>query len=412
MSGAAPARRPIPSAVPARRIFLGAFGQPGHAFPMIALGRELVARGHTVALETWARWRQEVEREGMQFVAAPEFPVFPTLEQPLKPYEAVRRAVAFTRPALARFSPDVVVHDILTLAPALAGELEGVPVATLVPHVYPVGAPDAPPFAFGARRPRTAFGRRGWRVLDPLVAQGLRRGRDELNETRRRLGLAPTERLHGGISPRLCLVGTLPVLEYPRSWPEEVHVVGPLMWEPPFPRVGGPPGDGPLILVAPSTAQDPGHRLLRAAVAALGGMGGVRGLASTNRRHLARGVRPRPNLRLVDWISYAQEMEQAAVVVCHAGHGTLVRSLASGCPVVAVPHSGDMAENAARADWAGVGVRLPIRLLGARTLRLALRHVLEDPEFARRARAAAGWVATHPGPVRAAELVEELARAG
>ena len=36
-----------------RRLLIAAFGDPGHAFPAIALGRELVARGHEVWLETW-----------------------------------------------------------------------------------------------------------------------------------------------------------------------------------------------------------------------------------------------------------------------------------------------------------------------------------------------------------------------
>ena len=55
-----------------RRIMLAAFGDPGHAFPAIALGRALVARGHEVCLETWSRWQEHVEREGMRFAAAPE----------------------------------------------------------------------------------------------------------------------------------------------------------------------------------------------------------------------------------------------------------------------------------------------------------------------------------------------------
>ena len=41
--------------------------------------------------------------------------------------------------------------------------------------------------------------------------------------------------------------------------------------------------------------------------------------------------------------------------------------------MVVCPAGGDMAENAARADWAGLGVRLPRRLLGPRTLRWAVR---------------------------------------
>ena len=114
------------------------------------------------------------------------------------------------------------------------------------------------------------------------------------------------------------------------------------------------------MLVAPSTAQDPDHRLLRAALAGLGGEP-VRVLATWNRRPLP-GPAPVPaNTRLVEWISYAQTMPGCALVICHAGHGTLVRALASGAMVLAVPHAGDMAENAARADWAGVGVRLPWR---------------------------------------------------
>ena len=49
--------------------------------------------------------------------------------------------------------------DILTLAPALAAELEGVPVATVIPHLDPRTERGWPPFSLGARRPRTALGR-------------------------------------------------------------------------------------------------------------------------------------------------------------------------------------------------------------------------------------------------------------
>jgi UDP:flavonoid glycosyltransferase YjiC (YdhE family) len=98
------------------------------------------------------------------------------------------------------------------------------------------------------------------------------------------------------------------------------------------------------------------------------------------------------------------------VVVCHAGHGTLARALACGCPVVAVPDAGDMSENAARADWAGVGVRLPERLLSPATLRLAVRRALREGALRARAAELAAWAAAHDGATRAAELVEELAR--
>lgn len=389
-------------------MFLGAFGDAGHAFPMLALGSRLAARGHDVTLETWKRWRTHVEAGGMRFVAAPEYPVFPTRELPLAPYEAVVLATAETRRAVLDARPDVVVHDILTLAPAMAGELEGLPVATLIPHVYPVGAPGFPPYAFGARLPQTAVGARMWAAFERPVQAGLRRGRAELNDTRAKLGLPPVTRLHGGLSEQLCIVGTFPQLEYPRRWPPAVHVVGPLLWEPPFHDVQPPPGRDPLVLIAPSTAQDPEHRLLRAAVAGLA-REPVRVLATWNRKPLPLPLKASANTRLVEWISYSRAMPQCALVICHAGHGTMARALASGAPVLAVPHSGDMAENAARADWAGVGVRLPWRLVGPQALRLATRRALSDPSLGTRAGALATWAAAHDGADHAADLVEQLA---
>ena len=118
----------------------------------------------------------------------------------------------------------------------------------------------------------------------PLLEIGLRQGRDELNVTRERLGLPPLERFHGGISELLALVATFPQLEYPRRLAgRTTHVTGPLFFELPAERRRDPRGDGPLVLVAPSTAQDPECELLRAALEGLADEP-VRVLATTNRR--------------------------------------------------------------------------------------------------------------------------------
>jgi len=391
------------------RLLLGAFGDPGHAFPMIALGRALAARGHDVVLQTWRRWEEHVEAEGMRFAAAPEYHVFPTLERPLTPYQAVVRAVHDTRPLVAETRPHAIVADILTLAPALSGELDGVPVATLIPHLDPRGAPGFPPYSLGARLPRTRAGRRMWEATDRVVAIGLERGREELNETRGRLGLPPLAHVHGGISRDLCLVATFPQLEYPRAWPAATHVVGPLLWEPPSGEVEVPAGDAPLVLVAPSTSQDRRQRLLRAALAGLADLP-VRVLASTDRRALDPPVPVPANARLVDWAPYARTMPRCDVVVSHAGHGTLARALQAGCVPVCVPAAGDMNESAARVDWAGVGVRLPRRLCRPGPVGLAVRRALAEPRLAARARALASWAAAHDSGARAADLVEAFAR--
>ena len=68
-----------------------------------------------------------------------------------------------------------------------------------------------------------------------------------------------------------------------------------------------------------------------------------------------------------------------------------------------------MGENAARIDWARVGVRLPWRLCTAGALRLAVERALGDPLMAARARALSAWAAARNGVERAADEVERFA---
>jgi UDP:flavonoid glycosyltransferase YjiC (YdhE family) len=388
------------------RYLIAAFGDPGHAFPAIALGRELVACGHEVLLETWSRWGEYAEAEGMRFAPAPDYRVGLRPQQ-LKPYQAAVRASGETRLVVRDFDPDLVVVDILTVAGTLAAELEERPWVSLIPHLFPVQAPGSPPYSTGARPPRTRAGRALWRTFHPLAEIGLRQGRTQLNGARERVGLPPVDDLHGGLSRRLSIVATFPQLEAWREIEPWARVTGPLVWEGPADEDAGsaPPGDDPLVLVAPSTSQDPEHRLLRTSLAGLA-REPVRVLAATNGRSLPPDVRPPANARVVEWPSYRRTMPRCAAVICHAGHGTLAQALSAGVPVVCSPAGGDMGENAARVARAGAGVSLPRRLATGAGVRLATRRVLGDKRFAARAAEIARWSRNAPGPQRAADLLE------
>jgi UDP:flavonoid glycosyltransferase YjiC (YdhE family) len=391
-----------------RRFLIAAFGDPGHAFPAIALGGALVRRGHDVCVQTWGRWQEDVEREGCRFAAAPEYSVWPT-GRDLTMYEAAVRATDESIPLVRELDPHVVVSDILTVAGALLAEREGKPWATLIPHLLPTGEAGLPPYSVGARLPRTRIGAAGWGLARPLLRRGEERGRRELNEARAEVGLPPLEHAHGGISRQLAIVATFPQLEYPRHdrHPAE-RVTGPLLWERPFGEVELPEGDAPLVLVAPSTSQDPEGRMLAAALEGLADEP-VRVIATTNKRGATFGGSVPGNALVVDWLSYAKTMPRCAAVVCHAGHGTVARALACGVPVVGAPAYGDMAENAARVAWAGVGVSLPRRLVTPRGIRLAVRRVLAQPSFRERAGELRAWAERHDGGGLAARAVEDLA---
>jgi MGT family glycosyltransferase len=396
--------------VSAGRFLVAAFGDPGHAFPAIALARALAERGSDVIVETWEHWREAVEGAGLAFTAAQEYKTFPPPPPGSDDGPSAAEAALALLPMLESERFDVVVSDILTLAPALAAERAGLRRATLIPHVYPVHEPGMPFFAVGAVAPRTALGRALWRGGLPVLERGLERGRDEYNQSREVVGLAPTERLHGGIAEDLALVATFPQLEYPRQWPHHVHVTGPMTFELPYPDVELPPGEEPLVVVAPSTAQDPGCRLVRCALEALADEP-VRVLATTNRHVPPEPLPPAPaNAVVVDWVSYTQAMGAADLVITHGGHGTVARALGAGVPVICCPAVGDMAENGARVAWSGAGLMLPWRLMGAGSLRLVVRQALADRSLVERAREIAGWAAENDGGERGAQLVDSVLR--
>jgi UDP:flavonoid glycosyltransferase YjiC (YdhE family) len=393
------------------RFLVAAFGDPGHVFPAIALGRALAGRGHDVTIETWEERRAAVEGAGLGFAAAEEYRMFPPPDPDSAEGAHAAEAARALLPLLEEMRPHAVVSDILTLAPALAAELAGVPRATLIPHIYPVVEPGLPFFAVGLQPPRTPLGRRVWRAGQRALDVGLEQGRRDLNRQRARLGLTPTERFHGGISPDLALVGTFPQLEYPRRWPAGVEVTGPMSFEVPHPDIELPPGGEPLVLVAPSTAHDSRNHLVRTALAALAEEP-VRVVATTNRVVPQSPIEVPGNAILVDWLSYGQLMPAASLVVSHGGHGTVARALAAGTPLLISPFVGDMSETAMRVVWAGAGLSLPWRLCRPGPVRWAARCILADRRFAGRAGELAIWARGHDGAERGAELVERLASVG
>lgn len=386
------------------KCLVAAFGDPGHVFPAISLGRALKARGHEIMVETWPQWEEAVRGVGLGFAAADQYQVFPP---PTDGRVGGGEAALALMPLVEDFRPDVIVNDVLTIAPALAAELAGVRWATLIPHLYPVQENGSPLFSIGAMPPRTVLGRLGWEASSVVLRHGLERGRDDLNRQRRVAGLPPTDRFHGGISPDLALVATFPQLEYHEPTSPGVHLTGPMQFEVDHPDISLPPGEDPLILVAPSTSQDPSNRLIDSSLRALAELP-VRVVASTNR---VGGVDPATvpaNAVLVDWVRYSQVMPLASLTICHGGHGTIARSLSAGVPVLACPIAGDMNENATRVAWSGAGLSIRWSLVNHHTVRWATAEILSDPAFADRADGFRSWAETHDGPAAGAGLIEGL----
>ena len=393
------------------RILMGSIGIAGHALPALALGRELRRRGHDVSVATSERWRDVVEGEGMRFAAGEDEIVPPGDPEGERASEATVSVVRGLVGTVRDLKPDVIVSDGLTLPVALAAEVEDVRHATLHPEIYPVQEPGLPPLPVGLFPPRTPLGRAAWRTVGPLLrtqlpgTRWLRAARSSLDEIRARLALPPSDGIDQPVGRGLHLVATLPQLEYPRKWPAGVHVTGPIFLDLPDGDDPTPPGSDPLVLVAPSTVKDPERRLVRVALEALAEEP-VRTLVTTGGAGAPALASVPANAVVVDWASFARVMPLASAVLCGGNHGTLVRALAEGAPVIVSPALPDDAEHGARLAWAGAGLMLPWRLLTPKLLRLVARRVLGELRFAERASEIAAWSRANDGAAAAAELIE------
>jgi UDP:flavonoid glycosyltransferase YjiC (YdhE family) len=67
-------------------------------------------------------------------------------------------------------------------------------------------------------------------------------------------------------------------------------------------------------------------------------------------------------------------------VVTHAGHGTVMRALAHGLPVLCLPMGRDQDDNAARIVASGAGLRLKPSASAPRIAE-AVRRLLAEPGF-------------------------------
>jgi UDP:flavonoid glycosyltransferase YjiC (YdhE family) len=384
------------------RVLCVSLSGPGHGHPMLSVARALASRGHATTFSSGQMHAAEAARERLRFVEMPI--VVGSTSDRLQPYEDSERLARAFFPILHAEQSDVVVADLLTLGPALAAEARGIPLATLLIHPLHSPSRELPPFGWGRAPARGVL-----RLRDAWLRAGnvktLERARDDLNRVRASLGLPPTARLDAQISGELALVATLPSLEVPRSdWPAYAHVIGPCLYD----GGGGdgvqlPPGEGPLVLIAASTAHEQ-LALVHASLDAVARLG-ARAVLTTGKSR-APGSLP-PGVVAAGFVSHERILPDCTVVICNGGHGIVARALSHGVPLVVVPGHGDQQENGYRVARAGAGVVLKRRKLDM--LPRALQQVLTDRRFADSAARIGREAARLDGPARAAELVESLA---
>lgn len=370
--------------------------------PAIALCLRFTEAGDTPVLLTGDRWVEPAAAEGITAarvagLSLDDLRDVPDLGRALHDQAATLASVL--APQLVALQPDLVVCDVLALGASMAAELVGLPWVQLSPHPLYEPSKWLPPMGSGLAAGTGVRGKLRDAVLRAMTARSLRQGERQRAVVRQRIGLDAT-----GTGPAARLIATLPALEVPRpDWPRDAHVVGPLLWEASRETLSPPPGDAPLVMVAPSTAWTGARGMAEMTLEALEDKD-VRAVVST--------FAPTPP-GLPAWARSGPGnqdalLRQAAVLVCGGGHGMLVKALRAAVPVVVVPGGGDQWEMACRVARQGSGVI--VRPSTVDGLRDAVTRVLDYPGFGIAAARAAATIADVRDPVQVCRTALSLAR--
>ncbi len=116
------------------------------------------------------------------------------------------------------------------------------------------------------------------------------------------------------------------------------------------------------------------------------------------------------NAVVLNYAAHDPIMKRAALVITHGGHGTAMRALRNGVPMVVIPGlAGDQPFVAAAVQEWGVGRALPGDADTA-SMRSAAQQVLSTPSFRLNAEARARALAGIDGATKAASEIEALLR--
>jgi MGT family glycosyltransferase len=286
--------------------------------------------------------------------------------------------------AIANSKPSLLICSMFCVGGMVAAEAARIPFVVLFPNIYPLPASGMPPFGLGLQPARGPIGRwRDWVLNSFNEYLWDRKGLVGLNALRRRHGLAPLEHVFDQVrAARSQLVMTSPAFDFPATLPAGARYVGPVLDDPLWAQLWSlmpPDGRNPLVLVAMSSTFQDQIGSLQRVIDALGTMP-VRAIVTTGPAIDGAALKAPPNVVVMARAPHRQVLEYAALVVTHGGHGTVMKALAAGVPMVLLAHGRDQADNAVRVTARGAGVALK-RSAAPSAIAAAVRRVLQNASY-------------------------------
>jgi MGT family glycosyltransferase len=406
----------------------------GHVQPMLLVAAGLQSRGHQVLVLSDACNAADAAALDLPFRPwrhAPSRPDKTAASDLLRdweadnPMESVSRlceriiagpAALYARDVLEVLDAapvDLVVCQELLFGPMMAAEKAGVPLALFCANVWPFPTlPGLPPF--GAGMAPAADDQET--MLHQMVGQTTRTifqiGLPALNAAREGLGLAPLADLFDQVAvARRILLGASEAFDFaPHPLAEPFAYAGPYVgdpvgvqaWKSPWPAND----PRPLVVVTSSSLYEAQEDLLKRTIAALSALP-VRAVVTVGPALDRADFPGADNVLVVASASHEALMAQAALFVTHGGHGSVIRPLMAGLPLLVLPGLRDQRDNARRVVHRGAGLMLE-RDASPEAIAAAVRTLLEEPAYRQAARTLGDAIAADLTGRRAEDLLEAL----
>ena len=404
----------------------------GHVQPMLLVARDLAARGHAVLVVSDpcnAGDAQALDVPFRAWTTAP-FQTGKTRDDDrLKdheadnPLEVIQRlltrvmagpALAYAHDTLAAidaFGPDVVVTQELLLGPMAAAEKHGLPLALLAANIWSLPTmAGAPPFGAGMLPAANDEERAMHAMVGQMSRTFFQAGLPDLNAARAALDLPPLADVFAQLDvAQAILLATSPAFDFaPEPLPAPFAHVGPYLadpaWVAPFTP---PPGDAPLVVVSFSSLYQAQEPVLRAIIAALSDLP-VRGVVTTGPTLDPAEFEAPAHVAVIRGASHGALLQDAALFITHAGHGSTLRPLMAGVPLLCLPMGRDQNDNAARVTHRGAGLTLPVDAR-PEAIATAVRRLLDEPTFKTAAESLGAAIQADEDTRDAAAALEALA---
>jgi UDP:flavonoid glycosyltransferase YjiC (YdhE family) len=389
---------------------LASWGSLGNLSPLLTAGRRLRRNGHHVRVMADPAMRAEVEADDFEFVTWRRAPTGaaadPTDVSDMQDW--IRRTVfdpcsayaADIRDEIGRMPTDAILSLDVLFGAVLGAEASEVPVALLSPHVCIRTLPGMPPASSGLSQPKTPQERAEIDAANTRMAEMLNAFLPILNKARANLGLPElADVMHLFDRADRLLLATSQAFDFQaESLPDNLRYVGPLLdvpnwskslqdkssqaaaWQAPW---SARPGR-PRVLIACSTGAQGQRDLFQRIIDAMGAVQ-IDALATTGPNLDAADLRAPKNVHVIRGAPHDLVMKDVSMVVSQGGHGTVTRSLINALPQLVLPMGRDQADNAARIEAKGAGLRLPPTASEAE-IAAAVHRLLTEPQFKAAAR--------------------------